>query len=162
MNQKNNETLKFAKNAIIQESVVKGIEDLNVGDVIYYDMDKADGIIPTPGFDSRLKYVVVSGSKSNGKEICAVLINSDNDYSAAADWQKEQLPILSDDYPTFLDHDSWIDCTDLKKIKVTKLKSKRAEKRGHLKQDDIDKVLKHLRENDFIDEHSRKVFRIKK
>lgn len=72
------------------ESIVKDMHDLQVGDIVYYDMDRADGIIPKDGYDSRLKYVVVAGSKSNQKEVCAVLINSDNDFSSAPDWQAEQ------------------------------------------------------------------------
>lgn len=89
-----------------QESLVKGIEDLQVGDIVYYDMDRADGIVPTPGYDTRLKYVIVAGAKSNSKEVCAVLINTDNDHSSAPDWQAEQYPIKQTDYPDILDHDS--------------------------------------------------------
>lgn len=63
---------------------------MNVGDIIYYDMDRADGIVPNSGYDTHLKYVVVAGAKSNSKEVCAVLINSYTDHSLAPDWQSEQ------------------------------------------------------------------------
>lgn len=144
------------------ESLVQSAEDLCVGDIVYYDMDRADGIIPNGGYDSRLKYVVVAGAKSNAKEVCAVLINSEHDYSSAADWQAEQYLILQADYPDVLEHDSWIDCTDPKELKVSKIKAKKAEKKGSLNARDLNNVMKHLQENDFVDNHTRKVYGIDK
>lgn len=99
MDQNANDLLALLQERLRQESLVKGIEDLNVGDIIYYDMDRADGIVPNSGYDTRLKYVVVAGTKSNAKEVCAVLINSDNDHSLAPDWQAEQYLIRQTDYP---------------------------------------------------------------
>ena len=145
-----------------QETVVKGIQDLNVGDIIYYNMDRADGIVPTIGYDARLKYVVVAGAKSNAKEVCAVLINSDHNHSPAPDWQAEQYLIRQADYPGILDHDSWIDCTDPKELKVSKIKAKDAEKKGHLNDLDLKNVMKHLKESNFIDPHLIKVYGIDK
>lgn len=162
MDVKANDKLSQLKEQMRQESLVKGIEDLQVGDIVYYDMDRADGIVPTPGYDSRLKYVIVAGAKSNAKEVCAVLINTDNDHSLAPDWQAEQYLIRQEDYPEILDHDSWIDCTDPKELKVAKIKAKEAEKKGRLNDDDLANVMKHLKENDFIDAHTRKVYGIDK
>lgn len=162
MDQNANDLLSQLQERLRQESLVKGIEDLNVGDIIYYDMDRADGIVPNSGYDTRLKYVVVAGAKSNAKEVCAVLINSDNDHSLAPDWQAEQYLIRQTDYPTILDHDSWIDCTDPKELKVSKIKAKNAEKKGCLNDQDLANIMKHLKENDFIDSHTRKVYGIDK
>lgn len=162
MDIKSNESLSNLHLQMRNESIIKGIEDLNVGDVVYYDMDRADGIIPNGGYDSRLKYVVVAGAKSNAKEICAVLINSENDHSDSPDWLAEQYLIRQADYPEFLDHDSWIDCTDPKELKVTKIKAKKAEKKGRLNDRDLASVMRHLKESDFIDQHTRKVFGIDK
>ena len=125
-------TLAQLKEKLRQYSLVRGIEDLQVGDIVYYDMDRADGIVPSTGYDSRLKYVIVAGAKANSKEVCAVLINTDNDYSSAPDWQAEQYLIKQTDYPEILDHDSWIDCTDPKELKVSKIKAKEAEKKDDL------------------------------
>ena len=162
MDIKANDMLSQLKEQMRQESLVKGIEDLQVGDIVYYDMDRADGIFPTSGYDSRLKYVVVAGAKTNFKEVCAVLINTDKDHSPAPDWQAEQYLIRQEDYPEILDHDSWIDCTDPKELKVAKIKAKEAEKKGRLKENDLANVMKHLKENDFIDSHTRKVYGIDK
>lgn len=144
------------------DSLVQGAEDLHIGDIVYYDMDRADGIVPNDEYDSRLKYVVVAGVKSNVKEVCAVLINSEHDYSPAKDWQAEQYMILQADYPNVLDYDSWIDCTDPKELKISKIKSKKAEKKGSLNTRDLNNVMKHLQENDFVDNHMRKVYGIDK
>ncbi len=145
-----------------QESLVKGIEDLQVGDIVYYDMDRDDGIVPETGYDSRLKYVIVAGAKSNSKEVCAVLINTDNDFSSAPDWLAEQYLVRQTDYPEILDHDSWIDCTDPKELLVSKIKAKGAEKKGRLNPRDLSNVMRHLKENDFIDARTRRIYRIDK
>jgi hypothetical protein len=162
MDIKANYRLSKLQEQMRQDSLVKGIEDLQVGDIVYYDMDRADGIVPTQGYDSRLKYVVVAGAKSNFKEVCAVLINTANDHSLAPDWQAEQYLIKQKDYPAILDHDSWIDCTDPKELKVSKIKAKEAEKKGSLNARDLANIMKHLKENDFIEPHIRKVYGIGK
>jgi hypothetical protein len=162
MDIKANDQLSHLKEQMRQDSLVKGIEDLKVGDIVYYDMDRADGITPTPGYDSRLKYVVVAGTKSNSKEVCAVLINTDNDHSTDPDWQAEQYLIKQEDYPAILDHDSWIDCTDPKELKVSKIKAKEAERKGCLNDRDLANIMRHLNENDFIAPRIRRVYGIDK
>ncbi len=157
-----NNILANIQNAMRQDSVIGGIDDLQVGDIVYYDMDRADGIVPNDGYDSRLKYVVVAGPKTNGKQVCAVLINSEADYSDAPDWKAEQYLISKNDYPGILDKDSWIDCTDPKELKVSKIRSKKAEKKGCLNERDLQNIMRHLKENDFVDQHIRKVYGIDK
>ena len=114
------------KTTIKNASLVKSIADLKIGTVIYVEMDENDGLVLKDGYKTRLKYVVVAGAKSNQKEICAVLINSDADYSDDLDWKAEQYPLLQRNYPGFLNHDSWLDCTDPKTLTVKKLKAKKA------------------------------------
>ena len=43
-----------------------------------------------------------------------------------------------------------------------RIKAKKAEKKGHLNDRDLANVMKHLKENDFIDNHTRKVYGIDK
>lgn len=43
-----------------------------------------------------------------------------------------------------------------------KIKAKKAEKKGHLNDRDLANVMKHLKENDFFDNHTRKVYGIDK
>ena len=150
------------KQIIKATSLVKSIADLKVGTVIYVEMDANDGLVLKDGYKTRLKYVVVAGAKSNQKEICAVLINSDADYSDDPDWKAEQIPLKQSNYQDFLDHDSWMDCTDPKVLTVKKLKAKKAEISGSLSDDDMNVVLDKLKNSEFVDSHMKKVFGLSK
>ena len=148
------------KKSIEEASLVKSVADLTVGTIVSVEMDKNDGLILTDGYPTRLKYVVVAGVKSGNKEVCAILVNSDDDFSNDPDWQADQYPLLQRNYPNFLDYDSWLDCTDPKFLSVRKLKAKRAEVIGRLNEDDINAVMIKLKDSDFINPHIKKVFGI--
>jgi len=141
-------------------SLVQSADDLKVGNIIYVEMDKNDGLVLSEGYPTRLKYVVVAGSKSDRKEVCAVLVNTDADYSDAPDWKAEQYPLLQKNYPGVLDYDSWLDCTDPKTLTVRKLKAKKAEVKGCLIADDLKAVMTKLKNSDFIDPRTKKVYGI--
>ena len=148
------------KESLKAEALVKSADDLKVGTIIYVEMDKNDGLALNDGYPTRLKYVVVAGSKTDRKEVCAVLVNSDADYSDAPDWKAEQYPLLQKNYQDVLDHDSWIDCTDPKTLTVRKLKAKKAEVKGRLTADDLKAVMTRLKKSDFINDHTKKVYGI--
>ena len=150
------------KNTLHNAKLVKSIEDLKVGTVVYVEMDANDGLVLKDEYKTRLKYVVVAGTKSNKKEICAVLINSDADFSTDPEWKAEQVPLSHQIYPEFLDYNSWVDCTDPKILMVRKLKSKNAEISGSLTEDDMNVVLDKLKKSDFVDSHMKKVFGLNK
>ena len=54
MDNNTNNVLPHLSEMMHHESIVKNIHDLQVGDIVYYDMDRADGIVPKGGYDSRL------------------------------------------------------------------------------------------------------------
>ena len=139
--------------------IVKSAEDLSVGDIIYVELDQADGI-NTQGYPTRLKYVVVSGAKSDRKQIAAVLINSENDYSNDPEWQNEQYLLSQKNYANFLEYDSWLDCFEIKELKVRKIVARKAEKKGHLNTYDLCIMMQKLKDSEFIDEHLKKVYGI--
>ncbi|MBR1745802.1 MAG: hypothetical protein IJ734_07520 [Fibrobacter sp.] len=139
--------------------IVKSAEDLSVGDIIYVELDQADGI-NTQGYPTRLKYVVVSGAKSDRKQIAAVLINSENDYSNDPEWQKEQYLLSQKNYANFLEYDSWLDCFEIKELKVRKIVARKAEKKGRLNTYDLCIMMQKLKDSEFIDEHLKKVYGI--
>lgn len=141
-------------------SLVQSADDLKIGSIIYVEMDKNDGLVLNDGYSTRMKYVVVAGSKSDRKEVCAVLVNTNADYSDAPDWKAEQYPLLQKNYPGVLDYDSWLDCTDPKTLTVRKLKAKKAEVKGSLTTDDLKAVMTKLKNSDFIDPHTKKVYGI--
>lgn len=155
-----NDVLAGLKQQLIAESIVTSADDLHVGDIIYVELDRGDGLVLNQGYDTRLKYVVVAGSKSNRKEYGVVLINSDADYSDADDWKSEQYLIRQEDYPGVLDHDSWIDCTDPKVLPLRKIKAKKAEVKGRLNETDLINVMRTIKESDFVEPHFKKVYGI--
>lgn len=67
------EKLARLKESMTLASQVKSADDLKVGTIVYVSMDKNDGLILKDGYTTRLKYIIVAGSKSNDKEFCAVL-----------------------------------------------------------------------------------------
>lgn len=148
------------KKSIDETSLVKSAADLAVGTVVYVEMDKNDGLTLTGGYTTRLKYVVVAGAKSDQKEVCAVLVNTDADFSDDPDWRADQYPLLQRNYPGILDYDSWLDCTAPKPLTVRKLKAKKAEVKGRLTDDDLKAVMSKLKNSDFIDAHMKKVYGI--
>jgi len=148
------------KKSIDEASRVKSIADLTIGTVVYVEMDKNDGLTLTSGYTTRLKYVVVAGAKSDKKEVCAVLMNTDADYSDDPTWRADQYLLLQRDYPGILDYDSWLDCTDPKTLTVRKLKAKKAEVKGHLTDDDLKAVMSKLKNSEFISTHLKKIYGI--
>lgn len=150
------------KESLQKATRVKTIEDLKVGTVIYVELDANDGLVLKDGYKTRLKYVVVAGAKSNRKEICAVLINSDADYSDDPDWKAEQYPLKQSNYSDFLEYDSWMDCTDPKALTVRKLKAKKAVISGSLTVNDMNAVLEKLKNSEFVDGHMKKTFGLSK
>lgn len=139
--------------------LVKSIEDLHVGDIIYVELDQADGI-NTKGYPTRLKYVVVSGAKTDRKQIAAVLINSDDDYSDDKEWKNEQHLLYKKDYDSTLDYDSWLDCFEIKELKVRKIVAKKAEKKGRLNNYDLRIMMQKLKDSEFIEEHLKNIYGI--
>jgi hypothetical protein len=148
------------KKSIDEASRVKSIADLTIGTVVYVEKDKNDGLTLTSGYTTRLKYVVVAGAKSDKKEVCAVLMNTDADYSDDPTWRADQYLLLQRDYPGILDYDSWLDCTDPKTLTVRKLKAKKAEVKGHLTDDDLKAVMSKLKNSEFISTHLKKIYGI--
>ncbi len=160
MEEKQNKILAELKSQLEQELLITSAEDLNVGDIIYVDMDSNDGLVLRQGYPTRLKYVVVAGSKTNNKEFGVVLINSSADYSDDADWIADQHVIHRNDYPEILDYDSYIDCTDPKELSLRKIKAKKAIKKGKLTDSDLSDVMKKLKNSDFVEEHFKKIYGI--
>ena len=148
------------KKSIDEASLVKSAADLTVGTVVYVEMDKNDGLTLTGGYTTRLKYVVVAGAKSDHKEVCAVLVNSDAKFSNDPDWRAEQYPLQKCNYPGLLDHDSWLDCSDPKTLTVRKLKAKKAEVKGRLTDNDLKAVMTKLKNSDLISPRMKKLYGI--
>lgn len=157
-----NGTLAGLKSELSRICQVKSSDDLHVGDIVYVELDKNDGLVLNGKYVTRLKYVVVAGAKSNAKEVCAVLINTSNDYFDDPDWKSEQYLLRQADYPEILSYDSWLDCTDVKELLVRKICSKGAEIKGRLNDADLERVMKIINNSDYVPVHIKKVYGIKK
>lgn len=44
-----------------EDKRIKSEADLNVGDIVYQDMDRKDGLVLNKGYDNRFKYFVIVG-----------------------------------------------------------------------------------------------------
>ena len=155
-----NDILKDLHAQIQESSLIRSADDIQIGDIVYVEMDRNDGLVLVDGYDTRLKYIVVAGSKSDKKEFAVVLINSEADFSDDPDWQGEQYLLRHSDYAGVLEHDSWIDCTDPKILSLRKMKAKKAGKKGCLVERDLVNVTQKLKNSDFIDERTKKVYHL--
>lgn len=134
---------------------------LNVGDIVYQDMDRKDGLVLNKGYDDRYKYFVIVGKNSRGDAIGLCLINSDLDfYKDNPAMQRFQYILKGDDYKGILEKDSRLDCAQLFPMRTRKSVAVRAQLVGHLTPEDETKVLPLVASCGFIDAHMRKVYRV--
>ena len=144
-----------------EDRCIKSGTDLNVGDIVYQDMDRNDGLVLNKGYDDRLKFFVIVGKNSKGDAIGLCLINSDLDfYKNVPAMQRFQYILKAADYKGVLKKDSRLDCAQLFPMKARKSVAVKAERVGHLTAEDEAKILPLVASCGFIDAHMRKVYRI--
>ncbi len=155
-------SLTAPKAAKKEEQQVKVRSDLNVGDIVYQCMDRNDGLTLKGDYNTRYKYFVIVGKKSNGDAIGLCLINSNLDfYKNNPNRQRFQYILKQANYPSILKKDSRLDCTDLVEMKVRKSVAVKAEVVGHLTDDDEAVVLPLVASSDYIGEHQKKIYHIR-
>lgn len=144
-----------------KNSRVKSDTCLNVGDIVYQNMDRKDGLVLNKGYDTRFKYFVIVGKNSKGDAIGLCLINSDLDfYKDIPVMQRFQYILKCNDYNGILEKDSRLDCAQLFPMKTKKSVAVGAQIVGHLTSKDMAKVLSLVASCGFIDTHMKKVYRI--
>ena len=154
-------TLAALREFIKEERKAKSGLDLNVGDIVYQNLDRDDGLVLTGDYDTRLKYFVIVGKNESGDLLGICLINSDLDfYKKKPQRQKYQYVMKQGDYPDILEKDSRLDCTTFLKIDVAKSVDVEAEIVGHLTEDDKKYVFQLIADCGFISKHDKKVFNI--
>lgn len=52
--------LAALKAGMQEDRHIKSGTDLNVGDIVYQDMDRNDGLVLNKGYDDRLKFLLLS------------------------------------------------------------------------------------------------------
>lgn len=118
--------------------------EIKIGDVFRITMNKANGITPKPGDNSRDKFFVVLGFDENGNVYGGVIFNSYININLPPFIQAMQHLIKVGDYE-FLSHDSYIDCSSIKTVKKAKLL--KSNSLGRLRTDDVSKVCEKIRSN---------------
>lgn len=133
-------------------------ENLVRGNVIYIPLSAEEGLIVTGGYKERNKYVTIIGATSDGFVIGSLLINTDpND--GTPELGACQFPLKLKDYPSILDYDSWLDCSQLFRIAKKKVLS-RGGFCGNIIQSDWDLILPFLRETEAISNKEKREFGI--
>lgn len=69
-----------------------------------------------------------------------------------------QYPLLSRLYKGVLDYDSWLDCSDIFELSRQKISERNGQLKGHLTEEDRERVLEFLKETDVIDNFTKKRF----
>lgn len=137
------------------------MSSVKIGDIIYVPLDESDGLVLKDGYNTRKKYIVIVGFTSEGVAIGALLINLKIDPSKRTQELLEcQYPLLHRYYPTILDYDSWLDCSDIFELSGIKITRKNGLLKGCLTDDDRKRVMAFLKETDVIDNITKRRFGI--
>lgn len=154
-------SLSALKETIQEEQRVSSRSDLRIGDIVYQCMDRNDGLTLKGDYNTRYKYFVIVGKKSNGDSIGLCLINSDLDfYKNNPARQKFQYTMKKDNYPGILKKDSRLDCAELFEMKARKSIAVKAEIVGHLTPQDEKIIIPLVAGCEFIQKRLRKVYGI--
>lgn len=153
--------LAALKAKMVADQQVRSADDMRVGDIIYQNTDKNDGLTLNGPYATRKKYFVIVGKNSKGDAIGLCFINSNLDfYKNNPAMQQYQYILKQKDYPTILTKDSRLNCAELFTMRARKSVAVKAEVVGHLTEVDENAVIPLVASCAFIDAHLRKVYRI--
>lgn len=133
-------------------------ENLVRGNVIYIPLSAEEGLIVTGGYAERNKFVTIIGTTEDGFVIGSLLINT-NPHDSTRELGACQFPLKLKDYPSILDYDSWLDCSQLFRIAKRKVLNC-GEFCGSITQSDWDLILPFLRETEAISNREKREFGI--
>ncbi len=150
------DTLRKLKEQFEKEQKIDA-SSVAIGDIIYVSLTSEDGLTLNEGYDSRLKYIVVVGFTADHNIIGALLINSKENPPGL---NRYQYCILQSKYPGVIDYDSWLDCSQLFTLSLSRIKERVGLLKGKLLPDDLEWALSILRDCDLIDNATKKHFGI--
>ena len=111
---------------------------INVGAIIYVSLDEEDGLILNKGYTTRKKFIVIIGFTPEGVAVGALLINSRLAPSKRSlEMMESHYLLLRRNYPSILDYDSWLDCSDIFELSKDKISERNARLKGSLIEDEI-------------------------
>lgn len=133
-------------------------DQLTKGTIIYVPLSEEEGLILKDGYKKRDKFIVVMGLTADGYVVGSLLINS-NPNDSTVELGACQFPLKRKDYPTILDYDSWLDCSELFRVNRDKVLGKGGYC-GMVTDKDWALVLPFLIENPLISNKDKKEFGI--
>ena len=95
-------------------------EQIEKGAVVYLTLTEDEGLVLNQGYDSRNKFITILKELPDEYVIGSLLINSDPNLKDTLIGDC-QYPLKSTDYPDFLEHLSWLDCSQIFRIPKTKV-----------------------------------------
>ena len=95
-------------------------EQIEKGAVVYLTLTEDEGLVLNQGYDSRNKFITILKELPDEYIIGSLLINSDPNLKNTLIGDC-QYPLKSTDYPDFLEHLSWLDCSQIFRIPKTKV-----------------------------------------
>lgn len=120
---------------------------MQIGEVYSIDLGSEEGITPHKGFDSRRKYMVILGFANGMALVGGVVFNSNINPNIPATARMYHYPVNGEGY-SFLNHDSFIDCTTIVQVGISRLSQLMAI--GYLKETDLVLVIGAVAENPHI------------
>ena len=95
-------------------------EYLNKGHVLLVPLSEDEGLVVKGEYESQNKFVTIIGIAADGSVIGSLLINTIPN-EATPEFRNCQYLLRVKDYPTILDYDSWLDCSQLFRIPKAKV-----------------------------------------
>ena len=95
-------------------------EQIKKGTVVYLTLTEDEGLVLNQGYDSRNKFITILKELPDEYIIGSLLINSDPNLGNTL-ISDCQYPLKSADYPDFLEHLSWLDCSQIFRIPKSKV-----------------------------------------
>lgn len=151
--------LAHLKAELHEESAVKASADMNIGDIVYLEMDENDGLTLRNGYATRRKYVVIIGKNEKGNLVGSLIVNSKiTPFKRTAVMQQYQYLLRQSDYPQILNYDSWLDCTELFELDANKIVSVEVELKGKLTETDLANAMNLVKRCGFINRQAKEKF----
>lgn len=151
--------LAHLKAELHEESAVKASADMNIGDIVYLEMDENGGLTLRNGYATRRKYVVIIGKNEKGNLVGSLIVNSKiTPFKRTAVMQQYQYLLRQSDYPQILNYDSWLDCTELFELDANKIVSVEGELKGKLTETDLANAMNLVKRCGFINRQAKEKF----
>ena len=133
-------------------------EKLVPGRIIEIELNEEDGLKLKGNYKTRRKYIVVISVDSERVIYATFLINSES-YDLTDELADLQYPLCAKDYPNFLKHKSYLDCSYLLPIDRTRLKNEGKDK-GILTERDLQDAIQAIKESKTIEPKTKKKYNL--